>query len=578
MRSHSRNGRVQQHRASVVHVLRLLIVIGMLLAIRSPSERHDDVGQVPELAMVQGLIPTAQSIDPQADASGLWSVRDEQGRMIGSVTRTLPIAESIVGYRGPSESLIALDTELHVIAVALIHSSDTSEHVEAVQRDSQFFQQFHSWSWGGPPTGQKVDAVSGATLTSLAIAGGVLKRIGGDRPSLVFPDNVAVAEVQQWFPNAARADAMGGRPAMHVIRDSKGQVIGHVIRTGPLADSIDGYQGPTEMLLRLGENPHGPIQAIRIRSSFDNEPYVGYVRDEYGFWPIFEQQTMEQLAEFDLVAAEVEGVSGATMTSMAVAETLVASAKKYQQQEFQPIAEPTTWWQDLVTATRWSLPDIATVAVLIAAVWFRMRGWFRRPWWRRFWLATVVIVIGLWAGNLLSMSLVAGWSAEGVAWRLAPGLTLIALVAFLSPPLSKSNPYCNHLCPHGALQQWIKPSAKSKRKWSPPRRLVRWLSFLPGTMLVVAYVGLVLYPTLDVSSWEPFHAYLFRIAPWGALLLAAGTLVISAFVPMAYCRLGCPTGRLLDHLRRKASSAQIQLADVIAIGLLLFAWSWSWWK
>ena len=78
-------------------------------------------------------------------------------------------------------------------------------------------------------------------------------------------------------------------------------------------------------------------------------------------------------------------------------------------------------------------------------------------------------------------------------------------------------------------------------------------------------------PTIDLSSWEPFHAYLFRIAGWGSIALCALTLGVAMFVPMGYCLFGCPTGRLIDHLRRTARSDRIDFADVVSVALLVFA-------
>ena len=94
---------------------------------------------------------------------------------------------------------------------------------------------------------------------------------------------------------------------------------------------------------------------------------------------------------------------------------------------------------------------------------------------------------------------------------------------------------------------------------------------LPGLTLCAAYVALVLLPTTDLASWEPFHAYLFRIASWSSLAFAFATLAVSAVLPMGYCRFGCPTGRLLDYLKRTASSDRLQVIDAVAVGLLIFA-------
>jgi polyferredoxin len=321
-------------------------------------------------------------------------------------------------------------------------------------------------------------------------------------------------------------------------------------------------------LLKL--NPDQQIESLKIRSSFDNEPYVGYVRQERGFWSIFRNKTTQQLGEFSPQEAGVEGVSGATMTSQAIADTLVAAAAR--QQEQQSIAE--TESTGFLSSIRFTPADYATITLLLLLTTLSRFKRFHHGKLRRCWLLTVVLVIGLWSGNLISLALVAGWSAEGIAWRLAPALATLAAVSLFTPPITKLNPYCNHLCPHGAIQQLLRPTPKSKRRIEIPARLRRSMRYLPGITLVVAYLALVIVPSLDLSTWEPFHAYLFRLAGWGSIGLACTTLLITAFIPMAYCRFGCPTGRLLDHLRRTATSHRIQHADLVALALIAFAISW----
>ncbi|WP_372896658.1 FMN-binding protein [Stieleria sp.] len=580
--------RRRQIRAIVVHTVRVSTVAALLLLIPSPRRdrpRSDDGASPPAIERIQPFLPTASVVEGTKDANGFWMVKDAEGVTLARVARTLPEAADVIGYRGPTEAMILLDRDYQLIGVDLIDSADTEEHVTAVENDDAFFEQFRNWTWTGPEPGTNVDAVSGATLTSLALAKGVLRRIGGDLPSLVFPDAVTLEELQGWFPDASARRVDGDRV---IALDRAGQELGTLIRTGPLSDSIIGYQGPTELLIQVepagaaedSEPPPMTVADIKIRSSFDNEPYVRYCKTEYGFWALFEGRTLAGLADMDLEAERVEGVSGATMTSMAIAETLVASAGRFQvrqQQREQAIqAGGSTWsnWRHRVIDAlemRITAADVGCVLVLCLIPLFRMRGWFRHHRIRRLWLVAVIAVIGIWSGNLISMALVAGWSGGGIAWRLAPALAAIAIVAFVAPVGWKSNPYCNHLCPHGALQQLLRPHHKSKRYWKPPARMMAVLKFLPGTTLVIGYLTLLWSPTTDLSSWEPFHAYLYRIASWTALTLAGVTLLFSAFVPMGYCRLGCPTGRLLDHLRRSAGSDRVQVADGVAIGLLVAA-------
>ncbi len=498
-------------RIPLMQFIRLAMVIALLLLIPSPSRSR---------------LTTSVSLLELAEHSGAEP---------GSVIRTLPEAADVIGYRGPTEAMIVLDKNLSIEYVQLLDSADTGEHVEAVRRDASFLNQFRGWPWGGPADDRRIDGVSGATLTSLAMARGILKRIGGNRPSLVFPTPLSESEAS-------------------------------LIRTGTYSDTIIGYQGPTELLLKTDANDR--IEKVDLRSSFDNEPYVDYVRQERGFWRRFEGRSLDELAKLDPQAEGIEGVSGATMTSLAVADTLVASAAQYVQQRDEATHAPDG--EDFASV-RWTVSDIATISILAIASLLGKVGAFRSRLGRRFWLVTVVVVIGIWSGNLVSMALVAGWSAEGVAWRLAPGLATIAAVALLIPSVSKSNPYCNHLCPHGAIQQLIKPQQNSRRRIRLSSGVTKWLSRIPGLMLVIAYLSLLIMPAVDLAAWEPFHAYLFRIAGWGSIGLAAISLLIAAMIPMGYCRLGCPTGRLIDFVRLDAASVRFKRADAIAALLIVLA-------
>jgi len=548
------------------HVLRVGIVAALLWAIPPAGDRLiDSGGEALSITQLPESLPfLVDSIDPQATPDGFWTLKNDRGEALGYAARTLPQAADVLGYRGPSEAVIVIDTDKRIVGTRLLRSADTQEHVEAVVTDRTFLNQFLGWNWGDVTVGRSVDGVSGATLTSMAVAEGIVRRMGGGDVSLLFAEPVAATEIRDWFPAAAELRPSGS--VIEVLGDDD-KTIGTVWRTGILSDDVIGYQGPSEILIRLSGQDDRTAGAIKLRSSYDNEPYVDYVRDEAYFWNLFLGKSIDELAEMDLAAERVEGVSGATMTSMAVAETMVAAA--IADAKTQAIAPESS--VPICQQVRWSPSDVITLAVLCVLAAASRAGWFAGRTFRRCWLVTVVVVIGLYSGNLISLALIAGWSAEGMAWRLAPGLSAVAILAGLAPVIGKSNPYCNHVCPHGAMQQLIRPVGVSRRRLRLPARLNRWLTRLPAVMLVAAYLTLVIRPAVDLSSWEPFHAYLFRIAPITATAFAAGTLIFAAFVPMGYCRFGCPTGFLIDHLRRSAKSDQVRRGDWVAIGLLAVA-------
>ncbi|MEM9589162.1 MAG: FMN-binding protein, partial [Planctomycetota bacterium] len=410
----------------------------------------------PTVVSVKRLLTNAFSIDSKPSSTGLWRVTDKLGRSLGWVARTLPHAAGVVGYRGPTEAILVLDDQKTVQGVAILNSRDTEEHVRAVENSGEYFRQFIGWTFE-PKRTPEIDGVSGATLTSLALAQGVLRRLGDAPGSLLFPDPITLSDARELYPSAVQVD---GDPCA-VVRDNDGRTLGRLCRTGGAADAIIGYQGPTELLVAMDDQDR--VTGLRIRHSFDNEPYVGYVRQEkYSFWPIFKSMTLTDLAGMDLEAEGVEGVSGATMTSMAVAQSLVQAAAVWQVEQTSetPVAAPESvgqslrsWWTQWMTGVRVQPPDWACFAVLLLCAWLRPEKGGRRRVKRAAWLCWVIVVIGLWSGNLVSMALIAGWSTEGIAWRLAPSLAAIYVVAFAWPPITKSNPYCSHLCPHGALQQ-----------------------------------------------------------------------------------------------------------------------------
>lgn len=55
------------------------------------------------------------------------------------------------------------------------------------------------------------------------------------------------------------------------------------------------------------------------------------------------------------------------------------------------------------------------------------------------------------------------------------------------------------------------------------------------------------------------------------------SLVASSRYPMAYCRYGCPTGAVLDHLRLHRKSGLFTWRDGLLLGCLAVAAARYWW-
>ncbi|NCF85493.1 MAG: 4Fe-4S binding protein [Verrucomicrobiaceae bacterium] len=94
---------------------------------------------------------------------------------------------------------------------------------------------------------------------------------------------------------------------------------------------------------------------------------------------------------------------------------------------------------------------------------------------------------------------------------------------------------------------------------------------IPILLIAITVIATIRAWPVNLADIEAFDAYLYPIVGFSALLIAIVGLAISTTVPMAYCRYGCPTGALLNFVRRRGTHDRFHRRDVIALGLLATA-------
>lgn len=548
-------------RGYAVHSARVALLVFIVLLIRSRyvQSMADSTGPLElPLQQISQNFPTATALR-RPGADGSQDVVGKTGEQIGTVLQTSPQSDHIVGFSGSTNVIIAFDDNGKILGTEVLSSQDTRDHVEEVVSHPSFLDALNGLTREDAAQVASVDAVSGATLTSLAIREAIIHRLGGDAASLRFPEALTPDDVKPLFPQAAVVKQEKAWRSLWPVLNAGQSQLGWVLRTSPAADNVIGYQGPTDTLIGLDSDNR--VTGIAMRKSYDNEPYTKYVRQDRYFTEPFIGLSLEELANFDLKAAEVEGVSGATMTSLAVADGLLIAAQSYvNQQESSGSTSP---------LRHLALHDWGTLAVILASVMIGMTSLRSIKSLRVAFQIILIGYLGLTAGNLVSQAMLVGWAQHGVAWKSAPGLVMLTIAALALPIGTRRNLYCTHLCPHGAAQQLLKGRGGFKL------RLPAWLqtllklvpALLLGWCLIVGMTSLG-FSLVDI---EAFDAYLFRIAGWAAIVIAVGGLIASLFIPMAYCRYGCPTGLLLEYLRFNARSDRWTVRDWTAVGFLLIA-------
>lgn len=549
-------------RAWLVHLLRVALLTAILLLLhqlhvrRLAREQADGLASLP-LERLASFYPEAAALGDQ-EGQGGRIVLNARGESLGFVLQTAPASDRFIGFSGPTNLLLAFGPDERLIGLAILASRDTRDHVELIRRDGRFLASLQGLT-ASEAARQDVEPVSGATLTSLAIVQGLRERLGVASGSLRFPEPLTVRDITVLFPEAQRIEQDSAFGSLWHVFSATGP-LGSVLRTSPAADQVIGYQGPTEARIGLGRD--GRIIGVLIGPSFDNEPYTDYARSDEYFRSLFNGRTLDELARLDLKEAGVEGVSGATMTSMAVARGLLVAA---QEQEAAALRKQTAD----ESARQLQSRTISTSVILAAGLMMsftalRGRAWFRLPF-----QAVLIVWLGLINGDLLSLAMFAGWAESGIPWRNALSLVLLTIAAVTVPVLARQNVYCSHLCPHGAVQQWL-------ARWLPcslklPSKAVRGLLLIRPVLLSWVLLVLLWHWPFSLVDVEPFDAWAWRAAAWPTCLVAVLGLLASCFVPMAYCRFGCPTGAVLNYLRRHSRSDRLTRADAFALAAVLIA-------
>ncbi len=537
-------------RPALLRLWRLGLLVAAVLLLRAAQDRRDADDAALTVERVRDFFPSADRMEP-ADAAGRQEVRAADGSLLGRVTTTLPESKRIIGYSGPTHSLLAFDPQGRILGLRVLRSHDTSDHLAEVVADRAFFRQFVGRKPDKLPE-LELHTVTGATLTSTAIAEGVLARLGAAaQVSLRFPEEITLEEVRRLEPAAESLQENRGAVGGWQVLDRAGTRLGIAVRSSPVTDTLVGYKGPTDTLLLLDAEGR-TLRGLAVRKSYDTGRYVGYVTGDRHFLKSFNGRSLEELAALNFKEAKIEGVSGATETSWSIAEGLKQRAADLLTRR------PAGWLREI----RWRWQDTGHALMIVSALlmaFTRLRG---VAWLRHLHHAGLVIYGGFIAGELLSQGLLAGWGAHGTPWRSAPGLLLLAAVALLAPVFSGRQLYCHHLCAHGALQQLL--ARRLPWQLRLPPTVERWLARLPFALLGLILVSVVLGWGLDLNALEPFDAYLFQVAGWASLVLAGVGLVAALFTPLAYCRYGCPTGALFKLLRVAGAGDHLGLRDVLA--------------
>lgn len=294
-----------------------------------------------------------------------------------------------------------------------------------------------------------------------------------------------------------------------------------------------GYAGPTPVTLTVED---GII--VSVRADKNNETPEFFSAVETLLLPQWEGMTVDEA-----LTADIDVVSGATMSSEAVIKTVRMELRRYDNAQAGADADAP------FGSLRSSLKTVCAMAVILMACIVPLFVRSRR--YRTVQLILNVVVLGLWSGTFLSYSLMVNTLSNMIDGGITTGgitliMTLLLVIpAFIYPLFGRKRHYCSYVCPMGSLQELAGKCVRRKQSVNP--RLMRRLNMLREVLWAVLMLLMWSGVWFDWMNYELFVAFIFSQASPVLIAVAVMFVILSCFVPRPYCHFVCPTGTLMKR-------------------------------
>lgn len=357
---------------------------------------------------------------------------------------------------------------------------------------------------------------------------------------------------QQLLPQAAGFTPITDKVAS--AQDSDGSLLGYVG-----IGSAVGFGGP--LLVGVVISPEGDLGEPVVFESRETPSYLQKIA-QAGY---FSQYTHKKASDPLVLRSDIDGVSGATLSSRAVALSVNDIAHTVATQALGQTPQH--------AAMPWNLGAPELIAALLFAaslVFSRVKklARFRVPF-----LIVSVAVLGFWLNRSLNIAQIQA-AFMGFFPSLSQNLLwyIVIVGAFAPVIILGKNLYCTYICPFCGLQEVAHLISRTNIPLASYRKI---MSISKNAVLFVAlFIGFL---TLNPSngSMEPFGTIFGLSGTSFAWYLLFVLLVASFFFRRFWCYVFCPVGTALDlvaswrraigkYLRKR--KAPVQAVAVAAAG------------
>ncbi len=341
--------------------------------------------------------------------------------------------------------------------------------------------------------------------------------------------------VRDVLPKVERVESRDRGLFVGYAADTVGQ---EVIVGYAMSGSATGYGGP--LTLMVGTDPAGSIIGVKVINNRET-PNFFHQLEIHNYYDQFSGD--DYTSQFNL-GSDIDGVSGATLSSEAVAQSIRAAVR-----DIAANAIPKAVIPPLQQGIKFGVPEVTLLALFIVSFFLhRLKHQPRiKKYGRWIMLLTGLVVLGFVLNKPFTLAnvitLLSGywpdWHNNLYWFILLGGIFTVTII-------QGKNPYCSWFCPFGAAQELL--GSLSGAKIYQPRNIYNKLRWLQRVLSFSAIVlGLALRQP-GAASFEPFGTLFDLKGSWPQWLLLALILFGSLIVYRPFCNYICPLDPVVDYI------------------------------
>lgn len=298
----------------------------------------------------------------------------------------------------------------------------------------------------------------------------------------------------------------------------------------------NGYGG--EMIVAVGVDQNGNILGVVIADHKETPAWMSRV--EHG--NLLESLIGKSYSDPFQIGEDVDGITGATYTSKAVATAVLNGSRLVARYLTLPLKTPPP------PRVQFGVPEIVLILLFAVGYVGHQRGFSYKKQVRWGSMLTGLIVLGFIYNSPLTLAYIVKlllgyfpqWQTNLYWYFLIGGIIFVFSV-------DNKNPYCEWFCPFGAAQECM--AVIGGAKVYRPNHFYLYLQWLQRFLALGAILLGVYYRSPGLASYELFGT-LFGLVGSSLQFIALGlVLIVALFIKRPWCNYLCPLRPVVEIIR-----------------------------